>query len=1023
MRGTTADLAERTPSRVRPVHTAVTGRARLHVRELQRNHAVKQRLERELRAKAGIRDVSASAVTSNVLVWFDPAMPLNRIIDCMIATLDDVRQRPAGAPQTTADEPTWHAHAAAIVARVLQTSETAGLPPAEVEARLTKHGRNALMVPPTRSGLSILAEQFHSLPVALLAVAAGLSVVTAGAPLEAAAILAVLGLNGAIGYITESRSERTIRSLAQAGQPSVRVIRGGRAGDVPIDSVVVGDLLQLQRGAIVAADARVVAARDLTVSEAVLTGESLPVDKTLQIVAAACPLGDRRNMVYRGTVVTGGSGTAVVVATGMATELGRIQQLIASATAPETPMQRQLGDLGRQMVWLSAAVCGGVFGIGVLRGVAVLQMFRSAVSLAVAALPEGLPTVATTTLAFGIEDMRRRGILVRRLDAVETLAAVQVICFDKTGTVTMNQMAVARMACGDSVFRVRDGGLSREDGGPVESAGPSPLARMLEIGVLCSETGIEDNGRGGRRLTGTATENALVQQALESEVDAAALRQRHPTLSVRQRTESYRFMATIHSMPDGDGVRGLLVGVKGSPLEVLERCWWELKANGERQPLTPGRRADIERANAGMAEDALRVLGFAYREIADATPADAAELPIADLTWVGLTGLADPVRPGMHELMGAFQRAGIRTVLVTGDQSVTARTVARELGLNPTGDVEIFDAAELERLPPDGLAAAARRAHVFARVSPGQKLLIVRALQRAEMVVAMTGDGVNDGPALKAAELGIALGRSGTEAAREVADVVLETDDLTVLIEAVERGRTTNVNIRKAIHYLLSTNLSEILVVLVATATGGGQALSPMQLLWINLISDVLPGLGLACDPPHRGAMERGPLPANEPILQREDFGRLALEAAMIAAGALAAGAFGALRHGNNSNEARTMCFVSLVLAQLLHALTCRKPMAGGFSDMPARLPPNPILSGALMLTLAVQAAGLLFPGIRRLLGVVPLGALDITATLAGGVLPYLLNEAARSGQAPGAAPRGLQITARSNAAAERSST
>jgi Ca2+-transporting ATPase len=1022
MLGHTAVLTDRTGGRVRPVHTAVTGRARLHVRGLQRNHAAKQRLEQELRAEAGIRDVSASTVTSNVLVRFDPAIPLNRIIDCMIASLDDIRQRPVGARQMTAGESAWHAQDAAIVARVLQTSGTTGLPPAEVEARLTNHGRNALMVPPARSGLSILAEQFHSLPVALLAVAAALSVVTAGAAFEAAAILAVLGLNGAIGYITESRSERIIRSLAQAGQPSVRVIRGGQPADIPIDLVVVGDVLQLQRGSVIAADARVSTARDLTVSEAVLTGESLPVDKTPQIVAAASPLGDRRNMVYRGTVVTGGSGTAIVVATGMATELGRIQQLIASAAAPETPMQRQLGDLGRQMVWLSAAVCGGVFGIGVLRGVAVLQMFRSAVSLAVAALPEGLPTVATTTLAFGIDDMRRRGILVRRLDAVETLAAVQVICFDKTGTVTMNQMAVARMACGTSVFRVRDGGLSREDGRPVESAGPSPLARMLEIGVLCSETGLDDNGGDGG-LTGTATENALVQQALELGVDAAALRQRHPTLSVRQRSESYRFMATIHRTPDSDGTRGLLVCVKGSPLELLERCWWELKANGERQPLTQGRRADIERANAGMAEDALRVLGFAYREIAAATPADAAELPIADLTWVGLTGLADPVRPGMHELMGAFQRAGIRTVLVTGDQGVTARTVARELGLNPTGDVGIFDAADLERLPPDGLTAAARRAHVFARVSPGQKLLIVRALQRAEMVVAMTGDGVNDGPALKAAELGIALGRSGAEAAREVADVVLETDDLTALIDAVERGRTTNVNIRKAIHYLLSTNLSEILVVLVATATGGGQALSPMQLLWINLISDVLPGLGLACDPPHRGAMERGPLPANKPILQREDFGRLALEAALIAAGSLAAGAFGALRHGKNSGEAGTMCFVSLVLAQMLHALTCRKPMAGEFSDVPADLPPNPILSGALMLTLVVQAAGLLFPGIRRLLGVVPLGALDIAATLASGVLPYLLNEAARSGQAPGAAPREIQITARSNAVAERSST
>lgn len=979
-------------SLVRPIHTAVLGRARFHVQGLQRHADMKRRLEHRLATAAGVRHVSASTVTSNVLVHFDPAIPLGHIARRLAAALTD-RAPDANDDRAQRSEARhWHAMSFARAAEELQTSSAEGLSNAEAQRRLATHGRNSLAALVGRSNASILVDQFKSLPVALLAVAAVVSLATGGAALEAGAIFAVIGLNATVGFLTESRSERTIQGLARTAHAATRVIRDGRPVEVEAHSVVPGDLLALQRGSLIPADARVVSASELTVSEALLTGESFPMTKTSKVIAERRPLADRTNMVYRGTVVTGGSGTAVVVATGAQTEAGRVQQLIAAAGTPETPMQRQLSELGGQLVWLSTMVCSGVFGLGLLRGFAFVQMLRSATSLAVAAIPEGLPAVATTSLAIGIEEMRRRDVLVRRLDAVETLAAVQVICFDKTGTVTLNEMAVAKIVCGASP-------LLEGDASRVGSATDPRLARLLEVAVLCNETRIENSTDGQVRLNGSATENALVQRALTSGVDVVTLRRRYPTLLVRQRTESYRFMATVHAAEDA-AAPARLVAVKGSPSEVLKRCRWELGGDLKPQPLTEVRRAAIERANAEMAEDALRVLGFAYQEHDPSV--SPAEVAIEDLIWLGLVGLADPVRPGMRELMATFHRAGVRTVLVTGDQKATARSVARELGLSETGDIEALDADDLDRLQPGELAAAARRAHVFARVSPAQKLRIVRALQQAGLIVAMTGDGVNDGPALKAAEIGIALGRNGTDAAREVADVVLETDDLTALAAAVEYGRATNTNIRKTIHYLLSTNLSEILVVLAATAIGAGEALTPMQLLWINLVSDVLPALALTCEPPPPDAMERGPLPANQPILQRPDFAMLAGEAAVLGAGAMAAGALGTLRYGWGSAQSRSMLFTSLVTAQMLHAVTCRRDP----SDTSRRgaLPPNRLLTGALALSFAAQAAALIVPGLRTLLGVAPLGPLDVAMTLACGVLPFLANGAANKLASP--APR-----------------
>ena len=581
---------------------------------------------------------------------------------------------------------------------------------------------------------------------------------------------------------------------------------GGAEVDVPAETLVPGDIIILQRGTVIAADARLISARALTVSEATLTGESLPVTKSIQPLGARnVPLGDRVNMVYRGTIVTGGSGRAVVVATGARTEVGRIHRLVGATLAPETPLQRQLGELGEQLVWLTLAASGAVFGLGWVRGFALLQLVRSSLSVAVAAVPEGLPMVATTTLALGVEDLRRHDVLVRRLEALETLATVDVVCFDKTGTLTHGSMSLDALAMGKRMWRHHGGAFLDEHGAAIRPQDDQRLRMLLSIVSLCSETEIDRDGE-VIRLSGSATENALVQAALDHGIDVMELRRKFPRRAVQHRSEAYRFMATTHSTE-----HGLWMAVKGSPREVLARCSWEALPDGGRRMLNAAGRRQIETRNAAMAAQALRVLGTAYRELRDETDAGEPASDIDRLTWTGLVGLADPVRQGLPALMDKLHRAGIQTLMLTGDQSATARAVAERIGLGAVGIFEIVDATDLETLAPAELAAAARRAHAFARISPAQKLRIVRALQDAGAVVAMVGDGINDSPALRAANVGMAIGRHGDAAAREVADVFFATEDLQMLPLAIERGRSTYTNVRKAIHYILSTNTMWIL--------------------------------------------------------------------------------------------------------------------------------------------------------------------------------------------------------------------
>ncbi|HIK46615.1 MAG TPA: cation-transporting P-type ATPase, partial [Leptolyngbyaceae cyanobacterium M65_K2018_010] len=849
---------------VQALHTVVRGRARFHVQGLRGSSSLKQYVESCLPQVAGITSVSASVVTGHVLVLFDPAIAAPErppqkawqgIAAHLVRLIHSHQRAPSPAtgsaernstelaqvPCQSPTSPPWHTQDLTTVLETFHTSAETGLSPQAVRLNRQTYGPNLLPETPPRSRLGLFFDQFKTPPVALLSAAAGISLFTGGLA-DALVIMGVVLINAAIGYTTETQSDRIIRSLKQLVSPVAWVIRQGEMQELNAQDIVPGDLLVLRPGTYVAADAKVVEANHLSVDESALTGESLPVLKTVAALTdPQRPLGDRTNMVHMGTLVTGGQGLAVVVATAQATEMGQIQAMVGQAVPPPTPMERQLDRAGGQLVWLSSSVCGLVFALGLWRGYALLDMLKTSIALAVAAVPEGLPAVATTTLALGIRDMRKHKVLIRRLDAVETLGSLQALCLDKTGTLTTNQMTVVEVQTDHSRLVMTEGPWPQQPHpqSGSQAADPSdPLQQLLRVIVLCNESEYQPGSP--QPLKGSATENALLDLALKAGVDVAQVRADFPLVTIQHRCEDRNVMTTLHHPPG----QKYFMAVKGNPCEVLALCNWQ-GSDRRVRPLSPFQRQAIEAENERMAARGLRILGVAYGH-----SQDPALEPDHNLVWLGLVGLADPIRPGVKEVMGVFHQAGIETVMITGDQSPTAYAIGQALDLSQGEQLQILDSTDLTQLAPEVVGALCDRVHIFSRISPANKLQVVQALQRAGKVVAMTGDGINDAPALKAAEVGIAMGHTGTDVAREVADVVLEDDDLATMAVAVSQGRTIYNNIRKSVHFLLSTNLSEIMVMLAGISLGLGQPLNAMQLLWLNLVTDIFPGLALALEPP-----------------------------------------------------------------------------------------------------------------------------------------------------------------------------
>lgn len=975
---------------IQAIHTTVQGRARFQVGGLYRSLGLQQYLEQQLRQQPGILSVSANTLTGTVLVKFEPDQTVTDLEQKITALVSEYQARPlVQAPepprrrqQSGAEQPQqdWHRMQPEAVLQALETDPQQGLTETVAQARLGLYGENRLARMGRRSDLAMVLEQFTTLPVALLSGASLLSAATGGL-VDAAVIMGVVGINAVIGYVTESQSERIIQALRQTDHPMASVLRQGQLCTVPTTAVVPGDLLVLRSGNAVAADARLIQSDQLSLDESILTGESIPVSKQVApLTAADIPLADRQNMVFQGTLVTGGSGLAVVVATGRFTEIGQIQTLVGETIATDTPLQKQLDTVGGQLVWLCSGVCVAIFGLGALRGYGLLELLKTSVSLAVAAVPEGLPTIATTTLALGIQDMRRRKILIRGLNAVEGLGSVQTICLDKTGTITANRMVVQELQVAQQGLQLHHQQLIAANGQPIQPQDSIALQKLLAVAVLCNESEIEPQADGRYQLRGSATETALVQMALDLGVDVGLLQTQYPRLQSYPRADHRNRMSTVH----GTLGPGLWVAVKGSPEEVLAHCQSWLYQDHV-TPLTATDRHTIALMNQHMAGKALRVLGLAYRELACPAPD-----PETNLVWLGLVGMADPIREGVPELMAQFHQAGIDTVMITGDQSPTAYAIGQQLRLSRGRPLEILEAADLSRIEPEALKALCRQVDIFARISPADKLQIVQALQAAQKIVAMTGDGVNDTPALKAANVGVAMGSGWSEGVHEVADVVIQDDDLKTLIEAVSRGRSIYQNIRKSVHFLLSTNLSEILVVALATALGVGEPMNAMQLLWLNLVTDVFPGLGLALEPPEPDVLNRPPRDPNEPIIKPTDFQRIALESVLLSIAALIAYGYGISRYGVGS-RASTIVFMSLTVGQVLHAFSCRSEYRYWFSQKP--LPRNPYVEAAVVGSLALQLLPLAIPGLGVLLKLAPIEGWDYGVIGLSALAPLLISE------------------------------
>jgi P-type Ca2+ transporter type 2C len=955
------------PATVRIVFVTVRGRARLHVEGIRGRPACAARLQARIAGAAGVRQASASSTTGNVLVLFDPAtIDLRSLIGAVARNAVEARNgdRHGDARALARADSVWHTRSAAEIIRHVGANPDTGLAVDEVARRLAALGDNSLPTPTPKSAIEIIAGHVTSLPVLLLGVAAVLSL-GMGAVADAVIIGAVVVANGAVGYVTERRVERVFASLQNGALPSAFVRRDGRELMVPACELVPGDIMILKTGHTIAADARVVEADHLGVDESALTGESMPVTKIPALICPIdAPLPDRLNMVFAATVVAEGAGLAVVVGTGRDTEIGRVRSLVAETTSMTTPLERQLDHMGGQLVAASLGFCGLALGLGLLRGVPAIEMLRASLSLAVAAVPEGLPAVATTTLALGMHRMMRRQTLVRRLAAVESLGATTVICLDKTGTLTENRMTATAWHLGRREYPAPP--KDTRDGREPDRL----LARALAIGVLCNEAEIADDSD---EISGSSTEAALLTAALDFGIDCRALRRQYPLQELRARRNGDNWMATVHK----ESATERLVTVKGAPEEVLalSTSWFD----GETvQPLTREARAEILAANGRIAAGGMRVLALAFKRIASS-----AEATYDDLTWVGLVALSDPVRPGVREAIQACERAGIRPVILTGDQARTAAAIYRDF--DPTGQrsPRVVEASQLAGLDPAAMVELVADVDVFARVSPAHKHQIVRALQAGGHVVAMTGDGINDAAALRAADIGVAMGARGTDVARDVADVVLMDDDFASIVQAVEQGRTIHANISKALRFLLSTNFSEILVTIGAMALGVARPLSAIQYLWINLLSDVFPALALAMEPPEPDVMSRPPLDPREPILTRASLVEIGGDAAILSATTLGVHGLAVARYGAGP-QATTIAFCTLTAAQLAHALNYRS----GFS----RASGFPALETAVGGTLAVHLAAMTASPLRRVLGTTVLSGFDWLLVAGGVAVPLAVH-------------------------------
>lgn len=885
----------------------------------------------------------------------------------------------------------WHTLTPEALEHELGADLDNGLAERETEHRLATVGPNELPEAAPPSPLTIFLAQFSSLIVWVLI---GASVVSGLLQewIDAAAILTIVGLNAILGFVQEFRAEQSLAALRKLSVPTARVIREGVIRSIPARELVPGDLIQVEAGDRIPADCRLVYEASLQTQEASLTGESTPIAKSAELIPQAeVPLGDRHNMVFLGTVAVSGKGRALVTATGTQTELGKIAMLIHredQAEQEETPLQRRLEQLGHTLLWLSLAIVALVFVLGALRGIPLVLMFLTAVSLAVAAIPEGLPAVVTITLALGVTRMVQRHALIRRLSAVETLGSTTVICSDKTGTLTKNEMTVTTLYQGDEVFTVSGEGYDpvgeiRWNGEPTDAGLHFGLTILLRAGVLCNGAELRLEAFAWQVL-GDPTEGALLVVASKTGLSKKDLERENPALGEVPFDSERKKMTVVRRTTTGP-----VAYVKGAPDVLLRDCTVWMTRDGRVELLTDEMRRQILSVNQQFASQALRVLGMAMRPLDRVPNAYTATTLERGLTFLGLVGMKDPIRAEAKVAVEACRTAGIRTVMITGDHKDTAVAIGKDLGIMDL-DAQAISGTELDQLSDEALGSRVKSTAVYARVTAEHKLRIVRAWKQQDAVVAMTGDGVNDAPALKAADIGIAMGITGTDVTKEASDMVVTDDNFASIAAAVEEGRGVYDNIQKAVHYLLSCNISEILLMLLATLFALPLPLLPAQILWINLVTDGLPALALAVDPKDPDLMRRPPRASKERFLTKERFLLMVGQGTFLALIAMLAFVYCLYGMDLSLERARTLTFTIVVCSQLVHALNCRNDRQSVFA---IGLSTNKPLLGAVGASALLQVVIVLTPTLHPIFKVIPFDFEHWVLALSVGMSPLLAME------------------------------
>lgn len=887
----------------------------------------------------------------------------------------------------------WYSLEKEDISGKLNTDLENGLSSKTAKEQLNSFGYNELIGKEGITVWQMLLSQFKDFLVLIL-IGASLVSAVIGEMADAVVIILIVVLNAALGVIQESKANKALEALKKMAAPEAKVIRDGKIIEVPARELVPGDLVLLEAGNYVPADLRLVESVNLKIEEASLTGESVPAEKNAKIVFNnEVPLGDRNNSAFMSTVVTYGRGKGIVVGTGMNTEIGLIAEMLESYEEEGTPLQKKLDELGKVLGIASLAICGIVFILGIIRGVPILEMFMTAVSLAVAAIPEGLPAIVTIVLALGMQRMVKRHSIIKKLHAVETLGSTTVICSDKTGTLTQNEMTAKKVFVNGKIYSISGEGYKPQGDFIIDDTQCDPLSdadlkMLLTIGMLCNDAKLEASGADTEktwRIIGDPTEGCLVVGAAKAGLCLEELSKTMPRLQEIPFDSERKRMTTFHPHE-----QGYIAYIKGAP-DVMLNLSNKILKNGKALDITDEDRKHILEINHDMASQALRVLAFAFK-LQDEIPKDLNPDEVErDMTFVGLIGMIDPARPEAKEAISICRDAGIRPVMITGDYKDTAEAIARELGMIDEGS-KALTGAELDSMSDEQLISVANDVSVYARVSPIHKLRIVDAIKQNGHIVAMTGDGVNDAPALKKADIGIAMGITGTDVAKETAEMILTDDNFASIVAAVEEGRVIYSNIRKFIFFLLSCNIAEILIIFTAMAIGLPVPLKPIQLLWLNLLTDAFPALALGMEAREPNIMKRAPRNPNEPIMDKRMKLQIAIQSVFMTVAVLGVFIF-SLNTTSNLEVARTYAFVTLIFSELLRAYTSRSET---FSVFRIGFFSNKFMVGGTFISFFLLLVALYVPALREIFDTVKLSFYDWDIIVFFGIIPFIAAEVSK---------------------------